>query len=58
MVLELLQAGKTVKKSDVFAAAQKRSVPLSESTYSRTVLKVLKELCDSRSSGWSLKSAA
>lgn len=58
MVLELLQTAKAVKRSDIFAAAQKRGLPLTDHTYTRTVTKVLKEVCDSRNGGWSLKPAA
>ena len=58
LLLELLQAGKAVKRADIFAAAQKKSMTLSDNTYTRTVTKALKDLCDSKSGSWTLKLAA
>ena len=54
LVLDLLRPGKPVKKSDIFAGAQKQGLKLTDGIYQRVVTKSLKEICESRAGGWVL----
>ena len=51
MVIELLRETEQLKRSDIMEAAKQRGIPVSDTLYS----KVVKELCSSRGSIWSLK---
>ncbi len=51
MLIELLHDQEQVKRSDVVEAATQRGISVSDALYS----KVIKELCNSRGSIWTLK---
>ena len=51
VVIELLRETEQLKRSDIMEAAKQRGIPVSDTLYS----KVVKELCSSRGSIWSLK---
>ena len=51
VVIELLREAEQLKRSDIMEAAKQRGIPVSDTLYS----KVVKELCSSRGSIWSLK---
>lgn len=55
LLLDMLQHHETVKKAEIISTAKTRKIELSNSDYSNHMLKVMKELCESSGSNWSLK---
>jgi DNA-directed RNA polymerase-3 subunit RPC5 len=52
IVIELLKGQEQLRRSDIVEAAKQKGLSVSDTLYS----KVVKELCTSRGSIWSLKS--